>query len=164
MNRAVSGLAPKAVVRSLLHSAEALVHRVGREVSVPRKVALRAGRCIAVAALRTGWGVVWASALVVGSSLRISAGLVEIRVLEVHAVLHPALSIIAGPALSSLGRNAVGNIVAKAPSTSSAPCISLRRMGCAAETGGLVHLRVTAARVLPRLFTGVRKDRMARRR
>ncbi len=164
MRRAVSGLAPKAVARSLLPSAERLVHHAVVKVSAHLKMALRAGRCIAVAALRTGWGVAGASALVVGSSLRISAVLVQIRVLEVHAVLRPALGIIAAPALSSLGRNAVGNIVAKAPSTSSAPCISLRRMACAAETGGLVHLRVTAARVLPRLFTGVRKDRMALRR
>ena len=105
-----------------------------------------------------------ASALEVGSSLRISAVRVEIRDLAVHVVLRPALTSIVVPAHSSLGTNAVGNIVAKAPRTSSGPCISPHRMECAAATRGLVHLRVTAALDLPRLFTGVRKDRMVRRR
>lgn len=164
MNTAVSALAPKAVVRSLSRSAERLVRRVVAQVSGHLKVAIRAGRCIAVAALRAGWGEAGASALEVGSSLRISAVLVEIRDLAVHVVLRPSLTSVAAPARSSLGSNEVGNIVAKAPSTSIGRCISPSRMECAAETGAPVHLRMTAVRVLLRLFTGVRKDRMARRR
>lgn len=163
MNRAAYGLAPKAVVRSLSPSAESLVHHAVVKVSAHLKVAIRAGRCIAVAALRAGWGVAGASALEVGSSLRISAVLVEIRDLAVHAVLRPALTSIAARARSSLGSNAVGNIVATAPSTSSGRCISPRRMACVVETVDPVHLRVTAVPVLPRLLAVIRKDHMARR-
>ncbi len=155
MIRAASALAPKAVVRSLSRSSERLVRRVVVKVSGHLKVAIRAGRCIAVAALRAGWGVAGASALEVGSSLRISAVLV---------VQRHSLTSIAAPARSSLGRNVVGNIVAKVPSTSSGQCISPSRMECAAETGAPVHLSATTVPVLPRLFTGVRKDLMARRR
>lgn len=164
MNRAVSALDPEAVARSLSLSAERLVRRVVVKVSAHLKVAIMAGRCIVATALRAGWGVAGASALVVGSSLRISAVRVEIRILEVHAVLRPALSIIAALALSSLDSNAVGNIVAEDLRTSSAPCISLSRMACAGGTVAPGHFRVTAARILPRPFTGGRKDRMARRR
>lgn len=162
MSRAVSALAPKAVFRSLSPSAEHLVHRVVAKVSAHLKVARRAGRCIVVAALRAGWGVAEASALEVGSILRVSAVLVVIRDLAVHVAQRPGLTSIAVPARSSLGSNAVGNIVAKAPSTSSGLCISPRRMACVAATGDLVHLRVTVARILPRLSTGVRMDHMGR--
>lgn len=127
-NRTVSALAPKAVARSLSASVEGLVHRVVGKVSGHLKVALRMGRCTAVAALRAGWGVAGASVLGVGSSLRISAVLVEIRDLAVRVVQRPGLTSIGVPARSSLGSNAVENIVAKAPSTSSGPCISAHRM------------------------------------
>lgn len=163
MNRAASGLAPKAVVRSLSRSAERLVHRAVVKVSAHLKVALRAGRCIVATALGAGWGMAGASALVVVSSRSSSAVLVEIRDLVAHAVQRPALTSIAAPARSSLGSNAVGNIVAKAPSTSIGRCISHRRMACVAETGAPVHLRVTEVPVLPRLLAVIRKDHMARR-
>jgi hypothetical protein len=164
MSRAASGLAPKAVGRSPSPSVERLVHHVVVKVSAHLKVTRRAGRCIAAAALRAGWGVAGASVLGVGSSLRNSAVLVETRDLVAHAVLRPASSIIAAPARSSLGSNAVGNIVVKAPATLSGPCISLRRRACVAENAGTLQLHETVVRTLLRLFTGARKDRMARRR
>lgn len=164
MNRAVSALAPKAVVRSLSLSAERLVQHIVVKVSAHLKVALKAGRCIVVAALRAGWGVAGASALEVGSSRSSLAVLVEIRDLAVHVAQRPGLTSIVAPVHSSLGSNAVGNIVAKVPSTSIGRCISPRKVACAAAIVAPVQLHETVARTLLRLFTVARKDRMARRR
>lgn len=164
MIRTISALAPKAVASSLSASVEGLVHRVVGKVSAHLKVAHRAGRCTAVAALRAGWGVAGASALEVGSSRSSLAVLVEIRDLAVRVVQRPGLTSIGVPARSSLGSNAVGNIVAKVPSTSIGRCISPRKVACAAAIVAPVQLHETVARTLLRLFTVARKDRMARRR
>lgn len=57
MKAVASGLAQKAVVRSLLPRAERLVHRVVVKAFAHLRAARKVGGCIVVEVCRAGWGV-----------------------------------------------------------------------------------------------------------
>lgn len=117
-----SSLGQKAVVRSLLHSAERLVHRVVVKVSARLRGGRSAGRCTVVVGKVTRAG--WSTSLVGISSRSNLAASVRVRNLVVHAVRSPVLNIVVARPPSSLGPNAVASALAQATSTLTTRCIS----------------------------------------
>lgn len=144
MNTEASGLAQKVVVRSLLPSAERLVHRVVVKAFAHLRVARRAGACIMVAVARGGWGVDSGIGLAEISSRSHSAVRVRGQTSEAHAVLNHVLSSIVAPPPSSLGSSAVVSTTEQARSTSGGRCSSLSNLGSSAVVSTPEQARSTS--------------------